>query len=218
MFKCRLLFLPALLIAFSSGLLLSHVPRLKHPLARESQLKLKVRSLLARFGIHLSNEYHWGFHTSPYLWKEARAFHKPISPVDYDIVKIELERVPFVNSVSEPKLSPNRAYCLYLVKPDRTKPSPWITDVLIGTERVYLWRLRVRDCISTKANWINEKLIYVEVWWGQALGTYLVLDVEAEAVIQAEMVHSGTIAFQQYQEAKQKGWMPEDLKARGSPR
>ena len=60
--------------------------------------------------------------------------------------------------------------------------------------------LTVKDAKSLKANWVNDKVIYAEIWWGRALGTYALIDVETESIIQAEMIQSGTTAYQQWQE------------------
>ena len=50
--------------------------------------------------------------------------------------------------------------------------------------------------------WINEKLLYVEVWWGRILGSCFIFDVEKESIIYKEMVNDGNVAFQQWQQAK----------------
>ena len=51
-----------------------------------------------------------------------------------------------------------------------------------------------------KAHWVNEKVIYTEIWWGRVLGTYALIDVETESIIQAEMIQGGTIAYQHWQQ------------------
>jgi hypothetical protein len=52
--------------------------------------------------------------------------------------------------------------------------------------------------------WVNERLLYVQVWWGRILGSWYLIDVEAEKVVYREMVHSGEIPFQQAHEGQKK--------------
>ncbi len=53
-----------------------------------------------------------------------------------------------------------------------------------------------------KVRWINEKLLYMQVWWGRILGSYLIFDVEKERTVVREMVNDGHIPFQQFQQLR----------------
>lgn len=100
--------------------------------------------------------------------------------------------------------SPNRAYAYLEREPDRTKRGPWTMAYFIDNERDHLVRLILSDYKWVKTHWINEKLLYVQVWWGRILGTYLIIDVEAEKVVFREMVHDGRIAYDQWQQGEKK--------------
>jgi len=53
-----------------------------------------------------------------------------------------------------------------------------------------------------QARRINEKLIFIRVWWGRVVGSDFIFDAEAGRFIHEEMVNDGTILFQQTQQAK----------------
>ena len=53
----------------------------------------------------------------------------------------------------------------------------------------------------TKAHWINEKLIFIRVYWGRIVGTDLIFDTEKKEFIHREMVYDGTILYQQTRQA-----------------
>ena len=56
--------------------------------------------------------------------------------------------------------------------------------------------------------WINEKLLYIEVWWGRVVGSSFVFDVEHEKFVHKETVHDGLIPFQQFREAQERKLLP----------
>jgi hypothetical protein len=51
-----------------------------------------------------------------------------------------------------------------------------------------------------RAKWINEKLIYFEVWFNPHFGAYWIYDVYDEKVIAHELQNDGWTSFQQCQE------------------
>jgi len=53
----------------------------------------------------------------------------------------------------------------------------------------------------TKAHWINEKLIFIRVYWGRIVGTDLIFDTEKKEFIYREMVYDGTILYRQTRQA-----------------
>ncbi len=139
-----------------------------------------------------------GYHTPPDKWKEPRIYQSPFDP-KYE-GRILIGASP-VRELPDKVLSPNGAYWLALEKPDTLKPGPWQTTLCLFTERDSLQTLTFVDHVyDVRADWINEHLVSVRVWWGRILGTDLVLDVETRAFIWREMMHWGQIEFQQCQE------------------
>lgn len=55
------------------------------------------------------------------------------------------------------------------------------------------------------ARWINEKLIYFEVWFNPHSGAYWIYDVTDEKVVAHELQNDGWDAFQQCREHQKKG-------------
>jgi hypothetical protein len=148
----------------------------------------------------------WTWHTPPERWQGPRSYHTPFDPDFAGRVRLDRVRDP----VSPPgrELSPNGAYWFAVVEDDRTRPGPWDARVLVFVEREELLRLSLVDCRGVQARWVNEKLLYVEVWWGRVLGTRLILDVEQGAVLYREMVNDGAIPYQQWREAAAAGAPP----------
>ena len=109
-------------------------------------------------------------------------------------------------------LSANKAYWFRLKKVvDENIEAD--KSLYVFNERDYLIKIHISKTDHRndgEIRWINEKLIYYQWWWGRILGTYIIFDVEKEEIIQKEMVEYGAIAFQQFQEAKDKGWMEEE--------
>jgi len=149
------------------------------------------------------------WHTSPDKWNEPRIYHfPPDSDLDKQIVKERLliQRDSTAIPTGEKFLSPNKAYFYTIEKPDMQKPGPWDTVVYVYNEREGLQRIDIKDHSNygVKIEWINEKLLFLRIWWGRVLGTDLILDIETESVIYEEMFRYGGIEFQQFEQGKPK--------------
>lgn len=150
------------------------------------------------------------WHTTPDQWEEPRIYHSQFDE-DYanriDISHVNPDNLPKENS-KEKVLSSNKAYWYIVRLPDTKKPGPWSAEILIFNERDYLIKINLADYAATytvTTNWINEKLLYVQLWWGRILGTCFIFDVEKEKIVTKEMVHYGGIAFEQWQEGRNLG-------------
>lgn len=144
------------------------------------------------------------FHTPPHQWKEPRLFHWSLETSPDSLVyrsKPVISHVPGPLDSGPRVLSPNKAYW-FSVSPAGCPGAGTIPARLIHvfTERPAMLRLTLRDAdcrYETSAHWVNEKLIFVRVWWGRQAGSDLLVDVESEELIYHELVHDGFIAFQQ---------------------
>ncbi|MGE0268161.1 MAG: hypothetical protein AB7S78_06885 [Candidatus Omnitrophota bacterium] len=141
------------------------------------------------------------WHTPPDRWENPRIFHSEFQTAFEDRVVIRTGRWP--ESAAEPVWSPNGAYRLVTVPPDFSREGPWNTRIYIDHERGSVLVVEIKDHNQwmPQVEWINEKLVYVSVWWGRILGSYFIIDVEQEKIIAKEMIHDGQIAYQQYQSA-----------------
>ena len=148
--------------------------------------------------------YSFDWHTSPNKWSEPRVFHSTFE--DRYNEKIVITSTQITDEIKNYHYSNNKAYWFTLQEPDFMKSGQWSTIIEIFNERDYLINIQFVDhnqyCV--KAKWINEKLIYIQVWWGRVLGSYLIYDVEKERVIIKEMLHDGNNPFQQYQQVRDK--------------
>jgi hypothetical protein len=113
--------------------------------------------------------------------------------------RIALDSAP-ANAQGPRALSPNRAYWFSIEAADFTRPGPWTSRLLVFTERPELLRLTIVDHDNTAptASWVNEKLLFVRIWWGRIAATDLILDVEAGTILSEEMRWWGAIAFEQF--------------------
>lgn len=87
-------------------------------------------------------------------------------------------------------VSPQGTRWFVLAEPDFLAPGPWRTVLTVTARATEApgWRLTVGDHASygVRAHWLNEKLLFVEAWWGRVAATDLVLDVESGAPLYAE--------------------------------
>jgi hypothetical protein len=76
--------------------------------------------------------------------------------------------------------------------PDTMKPGPWTTRVYVGADdsdpNVELSFVDESNG-GVDARWLNEKLIFGEVWWGRIYATDFIFDVEQRKFIYREMAH-----------------------------
>jgi hypothetical protein len=143
------------------------------------------------------------FHTSPDKWKKPRIYHTEIDP-SYD-QKISVAKIRS-SEIDRKIFSDNSAYW-YALDKRVNKNLQADESLFVFNERDYLIQINIAETdhrYDVKAAWINEKLIYYQWWWGRILGGYLILDVESEQIIQKELVKYGGIAFQQFQQEKNK--------------
>lgn len=94
-----------------------------------------------------------------------------------------------VNS-AEKLFSPHRTKWVRSKKPDTMRPGPWTTVLFVEGNKanpVHL-KLEFRNHASygVDAKWLNEKLLFLQVWWGRIGSTDLILDVETSQVLYCE--------------------------------
>jgi len=152
------------------------------------------------------------WHTPPDRWPEPRNYQTPFDPQYDGRLLLSQEKVnrPFALKVS----SPNRAYW-FGADPDWPRdPSPACdgaefevkaedASFWVFTEREDLLKVTLKKHYPNfliRVRWVNERLLYIRVWWGRIVGSCYLLDVEARRVVYREMVRSGDIEFQQFKE------------------
>ena len=142
-----------------------------------------------------------GFHTSPACWDEPR-IHAEMREAH---VVVEIVRAD--GPLAEPVVvSPNGAYAFHL---DEMPAEAGNSDytLRIDNERPYVLELAFPEARGVVTpNWINEKLLFVRVWWGRVAGTDYLVDVEQEAVVLVDPFRYGAIAFQQFRQCGQPEW------------
>lgn len=89
--------------------------------------------------------------------------------------------------------SPNKGYAFI-------RQGEWPrARILVDAEKGYLISIEFSDLQGLgNVSWINEKLLFIRVWWGRVAGTDLVFDVEAETLLYTEQFYDGYLARQQF--------------------
>lgn len=114
-------------------------------------------------------------------------------PLDDEIMaNVSLERVATTFD-GETILSPNGLRAYWAVFPDFTQESPWSTVVYVAdTDKA---GEAIRVTIDRHANvtpvvrWINDELLYLQVWWGRIAASDLVFDVVGGEFIYRKLVY-----------------------------
>ncbi len=137
----------------------------------EMKNKLIVISMLLYLAnVNPASSAEW--HTRPDKWKEPRIFHEPFEPTFENRIEISRITNKKMKELVKKKLtySPNKAYWFTVDAPDTMKCGPWSTEIKIFNERDYLVSIKLIDHAAqytTTIKWINEKLLYVQFWWGR---------------------------------------------------
>jgi len=98
-------------------------------------------------------------------------------------------------STREKEISPQGTRWRITVPPDTTKPGPWTTHVYVGaTGRTDLELVFVDETNGgVELKWLNEKLLYGQVWWGRIYSTDFIFDAEQRVFVYREMAHYGEL-------------------------
>lgn len=138
-------------------------------------------------------------------WTEPRIFHEPFRPEFESRVAIHSRRVfPETLPDGERVRSPNGGYWYLLVTADFSNAAPWSSQIYVYNDRVDLLQVELRNHgnASPQAHWINEKLMYISVWWSRVLGSYMILDVERGVFVAKEMFVDGTGLYETYRQSQ----------------
>ncbi len=108
-----------------------------------------------------------------------------------DIIKLEENyRLPIEITNSKPEKSKLNLYKLYKKEPDFTKKGPWNTELYIfgNKEKPFKTKIVFRETgnYGVREEWINEKLLFIEVFWGRIGSTQLILNAEKSEFIYIE--------------------------------
>jgi len=141
----------------------------------------------------------------PSKWREPRLYHGPFQEEFAYRIVISDSDVPA--ALLSPVHSENKAYYYMTARPDFSRPGPWSTRIFIYSEREKMTSIDLIGHASyeVRIEWINEKLLFVRVWWGRILGSDFIFDVERNEIRSKEMVMDGGILFRQYKASKDGG-------------
>jgi hypothetical protein len=138
-----------------------------------------------------------GPHTSVDQWDKPRLYHEPFD--SKFAKKIAISRSYWPSKLLKHNYSKNSVYWYGVIMPDTTKEAPWTTKIFIYNERKNPIQIDLleHNNYPVKVYWVNEKLLFIEVWWGRIVGTDIIYDVEKEAVIYREMIKDGRYLYKE---------------------
>lgn len=80
------------------------------------------------------------------------------------------------------------------VDPNYMRTGPWTTTLYVGdsdTSRAYLIASFKDHGNTFSAHWINEELLFVQIWWGRIASSDLILDVTSGRFIYDRLANYG---------------------------
>jgi hypothetical protein len=124
-------------------------------------------------------------------------------PDEYVLSRINFEKmnsdskVPSSLSGAPKEFSPHGTKHYIMQSADFTKQAPWNTDIYILGNRANPLKMKItfRDHGNggVRARWLNEKLLFVQVWWGRIVSTDLILDLDSAKWIYMQNANYGNI-------------------------
>lgn len=126
--------------------------------------------------------------------EQQQVSYRPLDPVFGE--KIALATINESSRRSGAKeRSPQGTRYLLRNEADFSRPGPWTTTVLIGGVGMNrrLLKLTFIDHASggVHVQWMNDKLVLVQVWWGRIASTDLILDVSSKTFLYKETADYG---------------------------
>jgi len=86
--------------------------------------------------------------------------------------------------------SPQETRWYLLQEPDMMKAGPWNTTLIVrgNPKQKNFIRLHFADHGTGRVQprWVNEKLLFIEVWWGRLVATDLIVDIEKGEIVYIE--------------------------------
>lgn len=129
--------------------------------------------------------------------KDGRVrYAKPSAAVAQNTRLSPYVTTPFTSALKE--RSPQGTRWFVNLGPDYTKPGPWNTTLIIANRadgKPFLTASFLAHGNTFSARWLNEKLIFVQVWWGRIESSDLILDVEKGAFTYDEMANYAQVTF-----------------------
>jgi hypothetical protein len=93
--------------------------------------------------------------------------------------------------------SPQGTRSVVLRKADTAQSGPWNTTIYVLGNRAQPVALKIvfKDHASggVRVSWLNEKLLFLSVWWGRIASTDLVLDIETSKPVYMEDADYGSL-------------------------
>jgi hypothetical protein len=129
---------------------------------------------------------------TPPVCEDRLVRYGPLGELWRDRIVIERQLAPPRPPVpgADRGTSPQGTRWLVAVEPDFTRPGPWDTTLAVFGNPTGAEMLRVKFAdhsnYGVRTTWLNEKLVFVQVWWGRIASSDLVLDVERGALLYAE--------------------------------
>jgi hypothetical protein len=122
---------------------------------------------------------------------------------DYVLSKISLRKLDTDSKLpcslsSRPKESSAEGTKHYIIQsPDFMKQGPWNTEIYVIGNRAKPIKLKITFVDhgngGVRAKWLNEKLLFIQGWWGRIVSTDLILDVDTSKWVYSQNANYGNL-------------------------
>ena len=131
---------------------------------------------------------------SPDCWSESRIAHNSDDWKKFQL-HFKIDKVNIDKPAEFEHISPNKGYSY---KSEGFRPDVTIS---IYAEKDHLIVIKITDVFGVSdVKWINEKLLFIRIWWGKIAIDDVIFDVEKEVTVYREHAVDGFQAYQQYKD------------------
>jgi hypothetical protein len=128
--------------------------------------------------------------------ENAKVQYSSVEDKYMEKIKVQTVTELHVPDGVEKQFSPQRTFWLYATQPNYQKDGPWATTVLIkSADGNTMRKLTLIDhgTGGVKLAWLNERLLFVQVWWGRILSTDFILDVQNREFLYQQNAYYGQL-------------------------
>lgn len=128
--------------------------------------------------------------------ESAKVQYSPVENKYLEKIKLQAVTELQVSEEADKKYSPQHTIWLYADQPNYQKDGPWTTTALIRSiDGNTLRKLTLIDHGNGGVDfeWLNERLLFVRVWWGRILSTDFIVDVQNREYLYQQNAYYGDI-------------------------
>lgn len=116
------------------------------------------------------------------------------APFDVKFAKRHIRIAALESTYQQPtdldkQFSPQHTMWFVKADADFTKPGPWNSSLIVGARpkgKAFRLTFIGESNNAPTAEWLNEKLLFIQVWWARMISTDMIFDVEKRQFLYQE--------------------------------